>query len=299
MTSGIDGRRWTAGAEAANSRGVTAIERLTFAPKVFTAGDWYDAPLVDRSGRVDLRLLTWNAWFGGHMFDERSDALLAELQRRRPDVIALQEVTAALLRSLLGEPWIRAAYHASQCEILSYDVVILSRLPVRRFAEIELPTEMGRRLLVAELACGLAVATTHLESSQTEAGVRAAQLRVLQPVLAAHYPDIVLVGDMNFRPDDPLENAALDPSFVDTWSALHPGDPGYTVDTEVNTMRLQVRSNPTRKRIDRIFLRSTHWQADSIELTGTRPIAPDGTFISDHFGLDTVLASRGPADAGR
>lgn len=273
----------------ANSRSVTTTERFTFAPRRFTAGDWYDAPFVERSGPVDVRLVTWNAWFGGHMFEERCDALLAELERRRPDVIALQEVTSALLRALLGAPWIRAAYQASQCEVSSYDVVILSRLPIRRVAELELPTDMGRRLVVAELACGLAVATVHLESTQTEAGVRAAQLRVIQPALAAHYPDAVLVGDMNFRPGDPLENAALDPSFVDTWPALRPGEPGYTVDTEINTMRLQVRSTPTQKRIDRVFVRSARWRARTIELIGTRPIDPDGTFISDHFGLETAL----------
>lgn len=270
---------------------MTSNERFTFAPQVFTAGDWYDAPYVEPSGRVDVRLLTWNAWFGGHMFDERCDALLAELQRRRPDVIALQEVTQALLRPLLAEPWIRAAYQVSQREVSSYDVVILSRLPIRRIAELELPTDMGRRLLVAELACGLAVATVHLESTREEAAARAAQLRVLQPVLAERYRDVVLVGDMNFQPDDPIENAALDPSFVDAWPALHPGDPGYTVDTEVNTMRLQVRSTPTRKRIDRVFVRSGHWRARSIELTGTRPFDADGTFISDHFGLETVLTA--------
>ena len=270
---------------------MTSPERLTFAPRVFTAGDWYDAPYVEPGGRVDVRLLTWNAWFGGHLFDERRDALLAELRRRRADVIALQEVIQALLRGLLAEPWIRAAYQVSQREVRSYDVVILSRLPIRRIAELELPTDMGRRLLIAELACGLAVATVHLESTQEEARTRAAQLRVVQPALAERYSDVVLVGDMNFQPDDPIENAALDPSFVDAWPALHPGDPGYTVDTEINTMRLQVRSTPTRKRIDRVFVRSGNWRARSIELTGTQPFDAEGTFISDHFGLETVLTA--------
>lgn len=270
---------------------MTATERLTFAPQRFIAGDWYDAPYVEPGGRVDVRLVTWNAWFGGHMFDERCDALLAELGRRRPDVIALQEVTQAQLRALLAAPWVRADYQASQREVMAYDVVILSRLPIRRLAELELPTDMGRRLLVAELACGLAVATVHLESTREEAGTRAAQLRVLQPVLAERYRDVVLVGDMNFQPDDPVENAALDPSFIDAWPAVHPGDPGYTVDTDINTMRLQVRSTPTRKRIDRVFLRSAHWRARSIELIGTQPFDAEGTFISDHFGLETVLTT--------
>ena len=270
---------------------MTSSERSTFAPLVFTAGDWQEAPQVERSGRVDVRVLTWNVWFGGHMFDERCAALLAELQRRRPDVIALQEVTRELLYDLLAAPWIRAAYQVSQCAVQAYDVVILSRLPIRRLAELALPTDMGRRLLVAELACGLAVATVHLESTREEAGTRATQLRILQPALAGRYEDVVLVGDMNFQPDDPVENAALDPSFIDVWPAMHPGDPGNTVDTDVNTMRLQVKSTPVRKRIDRVFLRSRHWRTRSIELTGTRPIDVDGTFVSDHFGLETVLAA--------
>jgi tyrosyl-DNA phosphodiesterase 2 len=270
---------------------VTSLDRTTFAPLMFTAGSWDDAPRVERSGPVDVRVLTWNVWFGGHMFEERRDALLAELQRRRPDVIALQEVTQALLDVLLEEPWVRTAYQVSTRKVIAYDVVILSRLPIRRMAEVELPTDMRRRLLVAELACGLAIATVHLESTREEARMRALQLRILQPVLADHYADVVLVGDMNFQPGDPLENGVLDPAFVDIWPALRPDEPGYTVDSDVNTMRLQVKSTPAHKRIDRVFARSPRWLARSIELIGTTPIDVDGTFVSDHFGLEAVFSN--------
>ena len=267
-----------------------SIERLTFAPLVFTAGSWDDAPRVDRSAPVDVRLVTWNVWFGGHMFDERCAALLAELQRRRADVIALQEVTSELFVALLEEPWVRAAYQISPLGVRAYDVVILSRLPIRRVVEVALPTSMGRRLVVAELACGLAVATVHLESMREEATTRAAQLRVIQPALVDRYDNVVLAGDMNFTPGDPIENAALDPSFVDVWSALRSGEPGYTVDTDINTMRIQVKSTPVHKRIDRVFSRSSRWRARSIDLLGTQPIDIDGTFTSDHFGLEAVFA---------
>lgn len=121
--------------------------------------------------------------------------------------------------------------------------------------------------------------------------MRAAQLRIIQPVLVERYEDVVRVGDMNFQPGDPLENAALDPAFVDVWPALHPEEPGHTVDTNVNTMRLQVRSTPAHKRIDRMFARGPHWRARSIELVGTKPIDLDGTFISDHFGLEAVFST--------
>jgi len=267
------------------------IERFTFTPLAFTAGRWEEAPLVERSAPVDVRLLTWNVWFGGHMFEERRAALLAELERRRPDVIALQEVTEELLVPLLEEPWVRAGYQVSTRQLHRYDVVLLSRLPIRWMTLIDLPSGMGRRLLTAELACGLAIATVHLESTRDEAQARASQLRIIQPALAQRYADVLLAGDMNFEPDHPLENAALDPGFVDTWPVLRPGEPGYTVDTDINLMRLQVNSNPAHKRIDRIFARGSRWRARSIELVGTAAIELDGTFTSDHFGLEAVFTA--------
>jgi tyrosyl-DNA phosphodiesterase 2 len=268
-----------------------AIERFTFSPLAFTGGRWEEAALAERTAPVDVRLVTWNVWFGGHMFEERCAALLAELARRRPEVIALQEVTEELLDELLAQPWVRAAYQVSTRRLHHYDVVLLSRLPIRWMALIDLPSAMGRRLLTAELACGLTLATVHLESTASEAAARAAQLRIVQPALAERYPDVVLAGDMNFEPDHTLENAALDPSFVDVWPVLHPGEPGYTVDTDINLMRLQVNSNPARKRIDRIFARSSRWRAQAIELVGTAPIDLDGTFPSDHFGLEAAFAT--------
>lgn len=268
------------------------IERSSIAPQIFTDGSWSAAPDAERSARTDVRLLTWNTWFGNHMFDERRRALLAELQRRRVDVIALQEVTQRLLGALLEEPWVRTAYHVSEVAVrTSYDVVLLSRLPIRRVFTVTLPTGMGRRLVVVELACGLAVGTVHLESMRTEAATRAAQLRIIQPALVECCEDVVLVGDMNFEPGAPLEHGVLEPAWVDTWPVLRPGEPGYTMDTDINTMYLSARREASRKRYDRVFACSPHWRARSIELIGARPIDGNGTFISDHFGLEAVFTA--------
>ena len=269
------------------------MELFTFAPVRFAAGAWEVAPRPVPGPPVDLRVITWNVWFGGHMFEERCEALLAELERRRADVIALQEVTPALLAALFEAPWVRAAYQVSELEVLGYDVLVLSRVPVLRMMTLPLPTEMGRRLVVARLACGLDVGTIHLESTSECAAERAAQLRIIQPHLAGVSEDVVLAGDMNFRPEALLENAALDPSFVDVWPVLHPGDPGYTVDSERNAMLFQVASRVIRKRIDRVFARTRRWRAEAIELLGTEPIDEAGTFMSDHFGLEVVLRCSG------
>jgi len=275
------------------------LEPLTYAPIRFDGEIWdrraeAGAPGAATAGASpgELRIVTWNVWFGGYRFAARGAALLAELGRREPDVIALQEVTAPLLAAILGEPWVRAGYQVSEEHVLGYDVAVLSRAPIVRLTTLPLPSGMGRRLLVARLACGLDVATVHLESTGACAEERAAQLRIIQPFLAREGADAVLLGDMNFEPGAPLETAALDPSFVDVWPALRPGEPGWSVDSERNPMRWDARpGKPSQKRIDRVFARAGRWRPASIELIGTSPIEPR-TFISDHFGLEVVLRAR-------
>lgn len=268
--------------------GVT-MELLAYAPVRFDGEMWDRCAEPGAVAPIDLRIITWNVWFGDYRFGERCAALLAELGQRQADVIALQEVTTPLLAAIFDEPWVRAGYQVSELDVLGYDVVVLSRVPIVRMMTLPLPTEMGRRLAVARLACGLDVATVHLESTRMCAAERVEQLQIIQPCLAGLSEDAVLVGDMNFAPGAALESAALDPSFVDVWPALHPVDPGYTANSERNAMLRQVMNKVTQKRIDRVFARTRRWRAEAIELLGTEPIDVDGTFVSDHFGLEVAL----------
>src|SRR5688572_584632 len=114
------------------------MERFTFAPARFDRGAWETAPRAQPTAPIDLRIVTWNVWFGGYQFDRRCAALLAELARRRPDVIALQEVTPPLLAELLGASWVRGAYQVSELEVIGYDVVVLSRVPIVRMMTLPL-----------------------------------------------------------------------------------------------------------------------------------------------------------------
>jgi tyrosyl-DNA phosphodiesterase 2 len=234
-----------------------------------------------------LRILTWNVWFGGYMFDERGDALIREIERRRPDVVALQEVTPPLRKKITHRT---AGYtlHGGD-SYFGYDVLLLTRIPVASSQSFELPSDMGRRLLIVGLENGLAVATVHLESTAPYAATRTLQLLTICPTLAGMGDDSVLVGDMNFDDDATQEPAAVDKSFVDVWPALR-REPGYTVDSAVNTMRTELVGT-ARKRIDRVFLRGPRWRATSIELVGTQAIDEADTFVSDHFGLAVELAT--------
>jgi endonuclease/exonuclease/phosphatase family metal-dependent hydrolase len=263
----------------------------------FRSGRWEkqegDEPVVARA--ASLTLLTWNVWFGRHRFRERTEALLDEISWRSPDVIALQEVTAGLLEALVAHPQVRASYHltdVSGATFERYGVLLLSKIPFLGAGLVGLPSQMGRRLLVGQLANGLGVATVHLESTAACAAERVAQLKIIQPLLAASTEDVVLMGDMNFAPEAEAESAALDPSFVDAWSKNLFADPGYSVDSSRNEMRRRYDESHTQKRIDRVFVRSASWQIDGVSLTGTAPIDLEGTFVSDHFGLEAVLSAK-------
>lgn len=248
------------------------------------------------SSRQTLTLVTYNVWFGNYHRADRQRALLSILRQADADIIGLQEVTPGFLRTIMDEPWIARDYRVGEVSVSPYGVLMLARVPVERFTLHRLPSAMGRKLLVAELAGrdSPAVATVHLESLD-QAAVRKEQLDIIFPILDA-YPHAVLMGDFNHCGTWD-ENQNLDPRYLDIWPNLRPGEPGWTEDTDINTMRLLVDPTPTQVRFDRVIVRSTGglWQPIDIERLGTEPIAADlpDVFPSDHFGLRAVLERRG------
>lgn len=243
--------------------------------------------MADRS----LRLVTWNVWFGQWQRELRQAALWAELERRDPDVICLQEVVPEHLAGPEIHELRNRGWWLSDHTLYDYDVLTLSRLPVAGCERVPLPSVMGRELLITRLAGDppLTIATVHLESTAEMTEFRVTQLEQITTYLADER-DVVLLGDMNF-PAEPerLENAPL-AGWTDVWAQLRPEDPGYTIDTEVNEMRYLAKRKTDKRRIDRVFIRSDRWRPRAIELLGTQSLPDDPlTFISDHLGLCVEL----------
>lgn len=241
-----------------------------------------------------IRIVTWNIWFGQLEQDARRRALWRELEALEPDVACLQEV----LPEDLEHPGLRRlrdrGYWCSDEHLLHYDVLALARRGIVEQERLELPSQMGRNLLVARLDVepGLTVATVHLESTAPMTEARLQQLRIIDGALADE-TDVVLVGDMNFTDDDAEETERV-AHWCDVWPALRPDEPGFTVDSTVNEMRHLSKPKLSRKRIDRVFVRSEHWRASRIERLGTHPLPDDPlTFVSDHFGLVVDLVPVG------
>lgn len=241
-----------------------------------------------------LRVMTYNVWFGDYMFDPRAVALLSLARDYAPDIIGLQEVTPRLLTKILEADWVREHYFLSDTtgtSVTPYGTMLLSRFPLRAQRLYPLPSGMHRQMVTAEVHLNgqiLQVANVHLESKKHNASMRAAQLRGALKLLE-HARHCLLVGDFNFCSSWPEENSVLPAEYQDLWPALRPEEPGYTVDTEVNLMRLLQKDKRKANRFDRILLRgrAPGWQARSIELIGIDPISPQyvDVFPSDHFGL--------------
>jgi endonuclease/exonuclease/phosphatase family metal-dependent hydrolase len=190
--------------------------------------------------------------------------IAAELRRFDPDVICLQEVAANFpeLPGSSGEDQPHALMHAlpeyEGCLVSGVDLpakngrrsrfgnLILSRLKVGRVLRHSLPwparegPSMPRTAVEAVLDAPFGpvrVVTTHLE--YYSARHRAVQIERLLQICAEGseggkedgaframpWPqDVILCGDFNLPPEDPLHGRATD-YLVDSWQALHAGKP--------------------------------------------------------------------------
>lgn len=263
------------------------------------AGQWREPVSVAASEPAQrIVVATWNAWFQGPDAARRQDGLLAVLASAHPHLIALQEVTTALLERIREAAWVRDGYQVAHAPIRadaipSHGLALLSRLPLAATVLHPLPTHMGRRALVASWQAKprLAIAVVHLESMKANADTRGEQLRTLFGLLEDE-TDALVAGDFNFCASWPEENDRLDRRYRDLWAVLRAAEAGYTQDTGINTMLARAKQETRQVRIDRILLRSDtgRWIPESIRLIGDESIDGDAKlYPSDHFGLVATL----------
>lgn len=257
------------------------------------AGRWVASDSADVVDRDELTVATFNIWFDDYHAEQRYRAIADLLRERRPDVIALQEVTRTALELFAGQPWVRDEYLSVSAvggDTGNYGMLMFSRVPVARATYTCLPTRQSRGFLDAELAVHGArpiVCCLHLDSGKSSARLRAWQLRRIFRAMKKP-DDAVLLGDFNMRD---TENGRITAPYCDVWPALRPHDPGFTEDTSINHMRFDARNKKRHVRFDRVLLKGTRWRAADIELLGTQPISPElpRVFPSDHFGVECRL----------
>ena len=121
----------------------------TTPPRTPDAAEAWTQPRELR-GRPPLRIITWNVWFDHRRQKERLKLLLALLAKENADVIGLQEVTTEVAARIRQHAGVTARYDISENDISAYGCLLLVRRELNpAFAELQLPTTMGRSLVAA------------------------------------------------------------------------------------------------------------------------------------------------------
>lgn len=280
-------------------------------PYSYDAHAWHWRPGPRAAGISPRRLkaVTWNIWFGEAHWQDRLDALLGTVAWLGPDVVGLQEVTPHQLGRVLDNPWVRSHFSVSDVTgetLRPHGVLLLSRYPVRDLELIALPSERDRKLLVARVETALGALTlgvTHLESGRGQTEKRHEQLEVIRRRLAGRGPAL-LMGDLNFDADRDPERWLLAPEMIDCWRAVHPHEPGLTMDDDENAMRASLGKSSGSMRCDCVLLTAAQgaWQPERMWRLGLEPIpgSQGALYPSDHFGLAATLTARSsPASRAR
>ncbi|MYV74500.1 DUF504 domain-containing protein [Streptomyces sp. SID1046] len=255
-----------------------------------------------------VRLLTWNTLWDRYdaphiATARRRPLLLADLAAADADVIALQEVEPELLGMLLAAPWVRASYTLGTDpggrDVDACGLLVLSRLPVREAGTHLFRPHKAVTAVTVDTATGpLVVANTHLTSDHTENGHlrRETELARLAEGLGGIEAGVALLGDFNDGRHG-AEGPAAALGMRDAWSDVHGAtDDTPTFDPTANPLAAVGSLSGRAARLDRILLRSTSARVARAALRGDSP-APEGLFISDHFGVEATVEFGEPGGA--
>ncbi|WP_329195489.1 poly(A) polymerase [Streptomyces sp. NBC_01435] len=252
-----------------------------------------------------LTLLTWNTLWDRYDSDRidtarRRPLLLDALRTADADVIALQEAEPALLALLLAAPWVREGYtlwaDPAGRDVADCGLLLLSRVPVREAGLRAFGPHKAVAAVVVDGPGGpVTVAATHLSSDHSPDGARRrdAELADLATGLAAVEGELALLGDFNDGGDTPQDRLGM----TDAWSRVHgPDDRTPTFDPSVNPLAAVSSLTGRVSRLDRVLVRPDGLRPASAVLLGDVP-APDGLYVSDHFGVRVELAADAAEEA--
>ena len=254
-----------------------------------------------------MKVLMFSMCLEAKAIQERVAQLGKLVLSLKPDFIALQNVNLEIAKNVLKMAW-GARYHLVQPNI-TYDMrtkpcnVIFSAYPPQDVKSREFEdTEENRSLFYAYFVMYdkkrqphiVTLANVRLDANPSSTDVRESQLNQTLYMLREE-DDAIVLGDMNIhqKVDGDLE---LFGGWQDAWLAAgHDPDSGNTVDPSKNSFVADKQQGAWRP--DRIFLRLSRYQLESVEMVGTQPFGETPLFISEHFGLVANLVPCEPASS--
>lgn len=240
----------------------------------------------------EVRVLTLNLWHDKGDWPKRRALIVAEIQRLKPDLIALQEVLQRPgLRNQAEDLGQALGYQVRFVSVdpadapRRYGNAILLAAPGPRAQERKLEPLNDYRIAAHVRALadarqpGVDFYATHLHNERGGSAIRARQVGSLLGFIddSALGGRTIVAGDFNTQADSP-ELAAQRARYADAFAAAHPelaGDPARA--STLNPAYLPAQ------RIDHVF-----YDPAGFEVVEARIVlneSRDGVWASDHFGL--------------
>lgn len=239
-----------------------------------------------------FKVLSYNICFDEYQRTERLFSLVDTINRESADVVCLQEVLDFQYDTIRD----RLNYDYSYPENLDtrYGCVILSKYPIVKSKTINLPTKMGRSLLLAQIEINdipVVIANTHFESEFREINdLKLEQFEHVSTILDKLYNDyknIILCSDTNVTDYDKNNFDSAFGHMSDSWIINGSNkQKEFTYDFTNNSI-LQARNIKLRCRIDRILFRCDN----NVTLNDFNLIKEENNKYqpSDHHGISSLF----------
>lgn len=253
-----------------------------------------------------MKLLTFDMGDSSKLQD-RLDALGKIVQSKRPEFLALQNVSNETIKRIKGFSWgsLYTAIHPPYTfeTRTKPTVALFSTYPPEDSATMTYHETSTNRVLQKgyyimynkqKEAHVITVCTTTLEAGLKHSSIREKQLNEAFLSLAED-GDAFVLG--NFCIDDDIDgDLTLQGGWKDAWLSIpgHSSSSGHTYDPEKNPLIKEDPLGPGRP--DRIFFKTSHYKLDSVEIVGREPYEPPrgaAVTVSTHYGL---LAQFTPTD---
>ncbi len=300
------------------------INKLNSKSYVFKDNRW--------NSDIKIKVGTYNVWgieeFKFSLLDERLPYIIKTLKEQDLDIICIQEASETVINYFSNDEWIKNTYYISEVnECIDWSTrgdqtcITLSKQKPKYQDIYNLVADYNYSLLVSVFdnfvvfncylnAGGKFSATKGWEKYHE---CRCNLLPIIGKLIDRHRGEnIILAGDFNMDLDGhenswPELEELNKLNLNDSWCL---DNPGYTEDTDVNTMRWNIKRNKKRFRYDAILYKGNIKSKDP-QVFGNKPvfeITPDtfkdvtgkevdvinenccvDWFPSDHFGVSVTL----------
>lgn len=242
----------------------------------------------------NFSILTYNVWFDKHNYLNRREALLNIFKEKDASVICLQEVIMPFIEYLKEDKYIKKNYHISDSLFEPYNIVILSKLPMR-FYYLQFPTNQNRYLVIGEVKVrsqetsrSIVFSTSHFESLNNADFRKDQMMRSFKVI--NDFKNAFIMGDFNI--DEKLNKEELgnfDEVYTDAWKQWMENK---NLKTEDGYTYYEDTSEP-KQRLDYILYGNYgDFKLNNLEIVGKNKIKVDSnaksssvSTPSDHQGI--------------